>query len=400
MKKILFILLLTVVNASFADFVVMGEPSTASSSAEGACAAWGGLKKLDHKLTSSSSGVSDMPNYTCTVSGFIGGYPVSNKAKVIYEGCSSGTSLNGDKNACIADSKCKAGVPVPLSDLEPAVAAIKCANNNYNYEGCLVIDNPNWDSTGVSNGATCLDGDNFCVGHFIMTGQETSCSAPNEEDDKEEEKPEEEDKCQSGYIWTGTTCTADNSGSENGGENNGSDGKEEGNDNNNNGSGGGNNSGGSSGGSGGGGSGSPGTEAGGGKGDGDGSSGGGSGSGSGSGNGNGDGDGEGSGKPYGKEFEKTDSKGFGDGLDEWDKKIEDSKKEIEKTIDDLYDTIKDDLVIRLPEGWGSLPCYKFSIPFYGTSMKICIADYESDLSYIRYALIFIASVFAAYVILR
>lgn len=406
MKKILILLLLVMSSSAFADFFVMGEPRTMSSSAEGACASWGGIKKLDHKLSSSPSGASDMPNFSCRVFGVIGGYPVSNVATVVFQGCSSGTSINGDKNACVPDSKCKAGIKVPMTDLELPVAAIKCANEQYNYEGCLVIGDLNWDSSQEgSAGPSCMDGDNFCTGHFIMTGQETSCSAPNEEDDKEEEKPEEEHKCPSGFIWTGTTCTADNSGNENGGEDNGSDGKEEGNDNNNNGSGGGNNSGGSSGGSGGGGgggTGSPGTETGGGNGngDGDGSSGGGGGSGSGSGNGNGDGEGEGSGKPYGKEFEKGDAKGFGDGLDEWDKKIEDSKKEIEKTIDDLYDTIKDDLVIRLPEGWGSLPCYKFSIPFYGTSMKICIADYESDLSYIRYALIFIASVFAAYVILR
>lgn len=372
-------MLLAVANTSFADFFAVGwQNETTSASAEGACAALGAVRKKEHKLTVSPSSVSDMPNYRCqTWSGTE--YPLT--TVIHYTSCASGTSLNGDKNACVADEDetCEKHKGTVLHE-QRASYCMSSGLPRYYIGKCDVL---------ISDGSVTIPppegmSEMGYMGDWVITGKPRSACTPEPEEPKEpeEEKPDPEKPDEGGDKGE--------QGGDNGGDTGG-------------GTGGGSTGGGSDGGSGGGGgggSGSPSTPIGGGSGDGDGSGTGSGGGGSGSGNGNGDGEGEGSGKPYGKEFEKGDSKGFGDGLDEWDKKIEDSKKEIEKTIDDLYDAIKDDLVIRLPEGWGSLPCYKFSIPFYGTSMKICIADYESDLSYIRYALIFIASVFAAYVILR
>ena len=284
MKKILLIALLCFGRFAFADFVVMGEPSTASSSADGACSAWGALKKLDAKLSSSSSGASDMPNYTCTVSGVIGGYPVSNKAKVIYDGCSSGTVLNGDKNACITEDNetCE----ILKGKVVYSTRASYCMSSGqprYYINKCDVL---------ASDGAVIIapPDDNSSMGYlgdWVVTGKPRSACIPDPDPNEEDNKGEEgEDKGEQG--------------GDNGGETGGNEGGDDGG-NTGGGTGGGNNSGGSSGGSGGGGgggTGSPGTETGGGNGNGDGdgggtgSEGGGTGGGGTGGSGNGDGDGE------------------------------------------------------------------------------------------------------------
>lgn len=138
--------------------------------------------------------------------------------------CPAGTEPNMDKGTCDSTNKCRAGVTVPMTDLHPPVAAIKCANDYFNYEGCLVVQNTDWDggaSGEVGLGLLCMDGDNFCTGHFKMTGQETSCSSPTEKpEEPEKPKPEEpeepeEDKCPDGYTWTGTTCVANDNDNDN-----------------------------------------------------------------------------------------------------------------------------------------------------------------------------------------
>lgn len=125
--------------------------------------------------------------------------------------------------------------------------------------------------------------------------------------------------------------------------------------------------------------------------------------GTGEGDGKGDGEGEedGKGDNYNKKFDKKDSDGFDSSLaEEWDQKIKDTKDKIKDKIDEIYKDFEDRFTVNLPTGGGSLPCYNFNIPFRGTSMSLCFRDYDADLSLIRYALMFIAAVFAAYIVMR
>lgn len=180
-----------------------------------------------------------------------------------------------------------------------------------------------------------------------------------------------EDKCFPGYSWSGTTCVATPGGPA---ENNNSGG----------GSGGGNNGGNTGGGSDGGTN--PGT------GGGEGGSDGGGNSGGGSDNGTDGGDGP-------KETLEQPKQGSWDkALEEWDAKVEEAKESFRDKINENADQLKGVFDLNLGEGGGKLPCDTFTV--WKKTVSLCFTAYEEKLSYLRYALMFMASVLAAFAILK
>ncbi len=180
-----------------------------------------------------------------------------------------------------------------------------------------------------------------------------------------------EDKCFPGYSWSGTTCVAtpggpaenNNSGSGSGGGNNG-----------------GNTGGGSEGGT------NPGT------GGGDGGSDGGGNSGGGSDNGTDGGDGP------SESLEQPKQGSWDEALEEWDAKVEEAKEQFRDKIKENADQLKGVFDVNLGEGGGKLPCDTFTV--WKKPVSLCFTAYEEKLSYLRYALMFMASVLAAFAILK
>ncbi|WP_131188456.1 hypothetical protein [Stutzerimonas kirkiae] len=85
-------------------------------------------------------------------------------------------------------------------------------------------------------------------------------------------------------------------------------------------------------------------------------------------------------------------------IDEWDEKLEGAKEEIKEKIDDNVNAIRGLLDLNLSGGGGVLPCVK--LPFFGSSLDLCLDVYAEVLSYLRYVLLFMAAVFAAFVVLK
>ncbi|NMZ58166.1 hypothetical protein [Pseudomonas nitroreducens] len=179
-------------------------------------------------------------------------------------------------------------------------------------------------------------------------------------------------RCFPGYSWSGTTCVAtpggpaenNNSGSGSGGGNNG----------------GGNNGGGSDGGT------NPGTGSGEGGGDG-GNTGGGGGD-----------DGSDGGDGPTEELEQPKQGSWDEALKEWDAKVEEAKDTFRDKIKTNADQLRGVFDLNLGEGGGKLPCDTFTV--WKKSVSLCFTAYEEKLSYLRYALMFMASVLAAFAILK
>ncbi|MGE4307161.1 MAG: hypothetical protein AB7E24_24385 [Novosphingobium sp.] len=197
-----------------------------------------------------------------------------------------------------------------------------------------------------------------------------------------------------GYVWSGTTCVKAPD------EDSGSDGEGEGSDD-------GSGDGGSDGGSGGGDSG--------------GGSDGGSDDGSGDGGGNNDGSGDGSGGDSDGEDGQCDPAtdpnkcqgnvpGPGGALGEpepgnwdeanaeWDQRLDEVKAELKAKVRENVNGMKAAFDLNLGGGSGQLPCETFTV--FGRSMSLCVSAYSDTLSSLRYVLLLIAAVVAAFVILK
>ncbi|WP_440467040.1 hypothetical protein ACKI1H_28350 [Pseudomonas sp. YH-1] len=177
-----------------------------------------------------------------------------------------------------------------------------------------------------------------------------------------------DDKCPDGYSWSGTACFPTTGGGNENPDNPG-----------------GNTGGGDGGNNGGDGGTDPGT----GNGDGGGSTGGGTGGGDGGTNG-GDGPKESLVQPKQGSWDEA--------LETWSGKVEDAKKEFSEKIKENADQLKGVFDLNLGEGGGKLPCDTFVV--WKKTVSLCFTPYEEKLSYLRYALMFMASVLAAFVILK
>ncbi|MBD9632876.1 permease [Pseudomonas sp. PDM19] len=177
-----------------------------------------------------------------------------------------------------------------------------------------------------------------------------------------------DDKCPDGYSWSGSACFPTTGGGNENPDNPG-----------------GNTGGGDGGNNGGDGGSNPGT----GNGDGGGSTGGGTGGGDGGTNG-GDGPKESLAQPKQGNWD--------DALSTWEAKVAEAKKEFSEKIKENADQLKGVFDLNLGEGGGKLPCDTFVV--WKKTVSLCFTPYEEKLSYLRYALMFMASVLAAFVILK
>ncbi|MBD9677401.1 hypothetical protein IB274_11880 [Pseudomonas sp. PDM18] len=176
-----------------------------------------------------------------------------------------------------------------------------------------------------------------------------------------------DDKCPDGFSWSGSACFPTTGGGNENPDNPG-------------GNTGGGNSGGGDGGT------NPGT--GGGDGDGDGNN-------SGGGGGN---DGTSGGKGPKESLEQPKQGSWEESLTTWTAKVEEAKKEFSEKIKENADQLKGVFDLNLGEGGGKLPCDTFVV--WKKTVSLCFTEYEEKLSYLRYALMFMASVLAAFVILK
>ncbi|MBV7564161.1 hypothetical protein [Pseudomonas sp. sia0905] len=152
----------------------------------------------------------------------------------------------------------------------------------------------------------------------------------------------------------------------------------------------------------------PGTGGGGGGGNGGGGNGGGSGSdpgtgggGGGGGGGSGDGDGKDEGGPAGK-LEQGKQGDFSEGIAEWDEKIAEVRADLDQKIGQYSGLFKGVFDLNLGSPGGSLPCYNvpLNIGSASSSGSLCLSDYENQLVFLRYILLLVAAVFAAFIVLR
>lgn len=207
--------------------------------------------------------------------------------------------------------------------------------------------------------------------------------------------------CPKGYSWSGTTCVKSPTDPEGGGEGGGTDpGTDPGTGGGNGGGDGGGTDPGTGGGNGGG------TDPGTGGGDGTGTGGG-----NGNGNGNGDGEGDGEGEcdptknplcagipgPSGS-LGAPETGSWDEANAEWDERVTEAKKELKDAVKANIDHLKGAFDLQLSTGGGQLPCDSFTV--WGKSYRLCVADYSTQLSYMRLALLLMAALIAAFVILK
>lgn len=135
----------------------------------------------------------------------------------------------------------------------------------------------------------------------------------------------------------------------------------------------------------------------------------GSGSGSGSGSGNGEGDGEGECDPSktplcegisgpSGTLKKPKAGSWDEANKEWEQKVQDAKKDLKDAVKANIDQLKGAFDLQLSTGGGQLPCEAFTV--WGKSYRLCVADYSTQLSYMRLALLLMAALIAAFVILK
>lgn len=222
------------------------------------------------------------------------------------------------------------------------------------------------------------------IGEACLPGDEpiNANAPPNPDPPADPNDPTDpRNNCGRGYAWSGTTCVRywdpdnptdpGNPDPGNGGNNGGGN------------TGGGNNGGGNSGGGDTGGT-DPGT-----------------GNGGGGGGGDGDDNGDGDGGPTEK-LEQGEQGSFDETIKEWDEKIADIQEELDKKISEYTGLFSGVFDLNLGSAGGSLPCYNVPIKIGSASSsgKLCIADYERELSFLRYILLLVAAVVAAFIVLR
>lgn len=317
------------------------------------------------------------------------------------ERCSNGGILNTETGACdappdqcletkgntnynISHAGLRADFPPgsPVAPINTRMCDDSCA---YQYAG----------DGSTTNCGTLRDADPaqyYCV--FKYTGIGEAClpgdepinanAPPNPDPPVDPNDPTDpRNNCGRGYAWSGTTCVRywdpdnptdpSNPDPGNGGNNGGGS------------TGGGNNGGGNTGGGDTGGT-DPGS---------------GNGGGGGGGNNGGDGDGDGDGAPTEK-LEQGEQGSFDEALKEWDEKIADIQVELDQKIAEYTGLFSGVFDLNLGGSGGSLPCYNVPIKIgaASTSGKLCIADYERELSFLRYILLLVAAVVAAFIVLR
>jgi hypothetical protein len=286
----------------------------------------------------------------------------------------------GTTNYNISHAGLRADFPPgsPVAPINPRMCDDSCA---YQYAG----------DGSTTNCGTLRDADPaqyYCV--FKYTGIGEAClpgdepinanAPPNPDPPVDPNDPTDpRNNCGRGYAWSGTTCVrywdpdnpTDPSNPDPGGGNNGG-----GN------TGGGNNGGGNNGGD------TGGTDPG-------------TGNGGGGGGGNDGGDGDGDGAPTEK-LEQGEQGSFDEALKEWDEKIADIQVELDQKIAEYTGLFSGVFDLNLGGSGGSLPCYNVPIKIgsASTSGKLCIADYERELSFLRYILLLVAAVVAAFIVLR
>lgn len=264
---------------------------------------------------------------------------------------------------------------------------------------CYLV--PGSTSQGFCNYSMSSDGQNCATDNALppSVGDSPNPAPPEGETDPNTPPSDPNDPgCPDGYSWSGTTCvkTPTDPGTdpgEGGGTDPGTGGGNGGGD-------GGGTDPGTGGGNGGG------TDPGTGGGDGSGS---GNGNGSGSGNGDGDGDGEGQCDPAkdpngcqgngpSSELSEPKAGNWDEANKEWDQKVQEAKKDLKDAVKANIDQLKGSFDLQLSTGGGQLPCDSFTV--WGKSYRLCVADYSTQLSYMRLALLLMAALIAAFVILK
>ncbi|MCQ4265524.1 attachment protein [Stutzerimonas stutzeri] len=245
-------------------------------------------------------------------------------------------------------------------------------------------------TSGFCNYIGTPSGDNCSAPDAPLGATGDPLNAPDAEDVPDSDPDDPGCSAIPGYVWSGTTCVkAPGDDGDDGGEDGGSDdGSGDG------GSGGGNNGGGSDGGSG----------------DGGGNDGG-SGDGDGSGGGSGEGNGEGQCNPAtdpnkcqgtvpgpGGQLGEPESGSWDQANAEWDQRLDEVKAELKAKVRENVNGMKAAFDLNLGGGSGQLPCETFTV--FGQSMSLCVSTYSDTLSSLRYVLLLIAAVVAAFVILK
>jgi len=103
----------------------------------------------------------------------------------------------------------------------------------------------------------------------------------------------------------------------------------------------------------------------------------------------------GEGLPSG-ELQKPKQGNYDDALVEWDQKIADAKQEFKDKLAQIKELATSSSALSLSAGGGQLPCPSFTV--WGMSVDLCVSDYSSELAAIKWALLFIATVIAFYII--
>ncbi|MCJ1879354.1 attachment protein [Pseudomonas nitroreducens] len=269
--------------------------------------------------------------------------------------------------------------------------------NSSKATSCYLV--PGSTSQGFCNYSMSSDGQNCATDNALppSVGDSPNPAPPEGETDPNTPPSDPNDPgCPDGYSWSGTTCVKSPTDpgtdpGEGGGTDPGT---------------GGGNGGGDGGGT------DPGTGGGNGGGTDPGTGGGdGSGNGNGNGSGNGDGEGEGEGQcdpakdPNGcqgngpsSELSEPKAGNWDEANKEWDQKVQEAKKDLKDAVKANIDQLKGSFDLQLSTGGGQLPCDSFTV--WGKSYRLCVADYSTQLSYMRLALLLMAALIAAFVILK
>lgn len=96
------------------------------------------------------------------------------------------------------------------------------------------------------------------------------------------------------------------------------------------------------------------------------------------------------------ELQKPKQGNYDDALVEWDQKIADAKQEFKDKLAQIKELATASSALNLSGGGGQLPCPSFTV--WGMSVDLCVSDYSSELALIKWALLFIATVIAFYII--
>lgn len=96
------------------------------------------------------------------------------------------------------------------------------------------------------------------------------------------------------------------------------------------------------------------------------------------------------------------SEGFGETEAEWQTKIDAGRQQLDGLIDQYSALFSGAFDLNVSTGGGSLPCLNTPISALGQSadIKICPADYEDQLIYLKYILLAVATILAGFIILR